>query len=218
MMTSSNGNISALLAICVGNSSVLREFPAQRPVTRSFDVFFDMRPNKRLSKHWWGWWFETPSRPLWRHFNVVLTHWHDWGLQEFALFAGISFTNGLILILEWMSNYIRYKRIEKITCTFPNGATIEAWERIKKFIISPHTSMGMWLLIHAGIEINPWAPGNILTWSFPKNTEFIFHLHCLYSLGSNCQHFMTTGGNYLAPNTELTFITSLTNAKMLFRL
>ena len=41
--------------------------PAQRPVTRSFDVFFDLRLNKRLSKQSWGWWFETPSRPLWRH-------------------------------------------------------------------------------------------------------------------------------------------------------
>ena len=30
---------SALLAICVGNSPVPGEFPAQRPVTRSFDVF-----------------------------------------------------------------------------------------------------------------------------------------------------------------------------------
>ena len=41
---------SALLAICAGNSSVPGEFPAQRPVTRSFDIFFDLRPNKRLSK------------------------------------------------------------------------------------------------------------------------------------------------------------------------
>ena len=41
---------SALLAICVGNSPVTGEFPAQRPVTRSIDVFFDLRLNKRLSK------------------------------------------------------------------------------------------------------------------------------------------------------------------------
>ena len=60
---------SALLAICAGNSLVPGEFPAQRPVTRSFDVFFDQHPNKRLSKHSWCWWFETPSRPLWRHRN-----------------------------------------------------------------------------------------------------------------------------------------------------
>ena len=49
------------------------EFPAQRLVTRSFDVFFDLRPNKRLSKQWWGWWFEPPSSPLRRHCNVSLT-------------------------------------------------------------------------------------------------------------------------------------------------
>ena len=37
---------SALLAICAGNSPVPGEFPAQRPVTRSFDVFFDLRLNE----------------------------------------------------------------------------------------------------------------------------------------------------------------------------
>ena len=57
---------SALLAICAGNSPLTVEFPAQRPVTRSFDIFFDLRLNKRSSKQWWRWWFETPSRPLWR--------------------------------------------------------------------------------------------------------------------------------------------------------
>ena len=41
---------SALLAICAGNSPVPGEFPTQRPVTWSFDVYFDLRPNKRLSK------------------------------------------------------------------------------------------------------------------------------------------------------------------------
>ena len=45
---------SAILAIRAGNSPVTREFPAQRPVTRSFDVFFGLRPNKRLSKESWG--------------------------------------------------------------------------------------------------------------------------------------------------------------------
>ena len=41
---------SALLAFCVGNSPVPGEFPTQRPVTQSFDVTFDLRPNKLLSK------------------------------------------------------------------------------------------------------------------------------------------------------------------------
>ena len=63
---------SALLALCAENSPVTGEFPAQRPVTRSFDVFFHLCLNKRLSKQSWGWWFETPSHPLWRHCNVML--------------------------------------------------------------------------------------------------------------------------------------------------
>ena len=62
---------SALLAICAGNSPAIGEFPAQRPVTRSFNVFFDLCLNKRSSKQWWGWCFDTPSRSLWRHFNVT---------------------------------------------------------------------------------------------------------------------------------------------------
>ena len=62
---------SMLLAICAGNSPVTGQFPAQRPKTRSFDVFFDLRLNKRLSKQLSGWWFETRSRPLWRHCNAM---------------------------------------------------------------------------------------------------------------------------------------------------
>ena len=62
--------ISALLAICAGNSPVNGEFPTQRPVTRTFDVFFHLRLNKQLSKQSWGWWFETLSCPLWCHCNV----------------------------------------------------------------------------------------------------------------------------------------------------
>ena len=60
---------SALLAFCAGNSPVTDEFPAQRPVTQSFDVFCDMCLNKRLNKQWPGWWFETPSHSLWHHCN-----------------------------------------------------------------------------------------------------------------------------------------------------
>ena len=41
---------SVWLAFCEGNSPMTGEFPSQRPVTRSFDVFFDLRLNKRLSK------------------------------------------------------------------------------------------------------------------------------------------------------------------------
>ena len=62
---------STLLAICAGNSPVTGEFPAQRLVTRSFDVFFDLPLNEQLSKQSWGWWSEMLSHPLWRHSNVT---------------------------------------------------------------------------------------------------------------------------------------------------
>ena len=71
-MTSSNGNIFRVTGSLCGEFTGTDEFPAQRPVTRSFDVFFDLRPNKRLSKQSRGCWFETHSRPLWRQRNVYL--------------------------------------------------------------------------------------------------------------------------------------------------
>ena len=58
------------------------EFPTQRPVTRSFDVFFDLRLNKRLSKQPWGWWFETPSWSLWRQCNVIYSILYQWYSQH----------------------------------------------------------------------------------------------------------------------------------------
>ena len=61
---------SALLALCEGNTLVNGWFPSQRPVTRSFDAFFDLLLKKRLNKQWKRRWFETPSRSLSRHCNV----------------------------------------------------------------------------------------------------------------------------------------------------
>ena len=67
MMTSSDGNIFRVTGHLCGEFTGHRWIPAQRPVTRSFDAFFDLRLNKCLSKQSWGWWFETPTRPSWRH-------------------------------------------------------------------------------------------------------------------------------------------------------
>ena len=66
-----------LLALCVGNSPVTGEFPFQRPVTRSFYVFFDLCVNNRLIKQSGGWWFVTPPSSLWRHHNDVRWNQQD---------------------------------------------------------------------------------------------------------------------------------------------
>ena len=58
-------------ALCEGNPPVIGGFPSQRPVTGSFDAFFDL-PDKRLSKRSGCQRFETQSRSLWRHCNALL--------------------------------------------------------------------------------------------------------------------------------------------------
>ena len=67
MMTSSNGNNFRVTGHLCGEFTGLRWIPSQRPVTRKFDVFFDLRLNKWLNDQSWSWWFETLLRPLWRH-------------------------------------------------------------------------------------------------------------------------------------------------------
>ena len=69
MMTSSNGNFFRVSGHLCGDFTDPGEFPAQRPVTRSFDDFLSLCLNKRVSKQSGGSLFETPSRPLWRHCN-----------------------------------------------------------------------------------------------------------------------------------------------------
>ena len=136
MMTSSNGNIFRVTDPLCGEFTGPGEFPAKRPVTRSFDVFIDLRLNKRLSKQPWGWWFETPSWSLWRHCNVRLSSGHWWpriGIFQCKvtcdnhvkeIFHSIMGTSpypylqdswgplywyGLTLIPEWISNHMHNK-------------------------------------------------------------------------------------------------------------
>ena len=82
---------SASLAICAGNSPVPGEFPAQRPVTRSFDVFFELSLNKRLGKQLGGWWFEKLSRPVWRHCNETTESIiGSWKVNYFRSNSGVA--------------------------------------------------------------------------------------------------------------------------------
>ena len=85
---------STLLALCVGNSPVTGEFPSQRPVTRSFRVFFVLSLNKCL----WGWWFEMPSCSLWHHCNEEFEKgWHWMTLFSCPIYDGLfSISNHII--------------------------------------------------------------------------------------------------------------------------
>ena len=105
-MTSSNGNIFRVTGHLCGEFTGLRwmAWPAQGPVTRSFDIFFDLRLNKRLSKQSWGWWFETLSCSLWRRRNVwwieapyvtIKPLWH-----EKRLFQHIFLNENILISME----------------------------------------------------------------------------------------------------------------------
>ena len=99
---------SASLALCAGNSPVPGEFPAQRPETWNLDVSFDLRLNIRFSKQSWGWWFETPSCPLWRYCNDLMalevqlssSSWWWWCSWSYNGPNGISFYVGGDLMCE----------------------------------------------------------------------------------------------------------------------
>ena len=85
------------------------EFPAQWPVTRSFDVFFDLRLNKRSSKQSWGWWFETPPWSLWRHCNG----------------KSISKHQGLALLtLSWDKNWDSHSLVNGYPRFYPGIALV----------------------------------------------------------------------------------------------
>ena len=70
-----NGNIFHATGPLCGEFTGPGEFPTQSPVTQSFEVFFDLRLNKWLSKQPWGWWFEMPSWSLWRHCDVGIVEY-----------------------------------------------------------------------------------------------------------------------------------------------
>ena len=75
-----------------------RWIPHTKANDAEFDVFFDLPPNKQLSKQWWGWWFGTQSCPLWRHSNEN---------REDRV---------LVCITIWLRCILRRNRIQEASC------------------------------------------------------------------------------------------------------
>ena len=70
MMTSSNGSIFRVTGHLCGEFTGRRWIPSTKARDAELWCFRRSALNKRLSKPWYGWWFETPSCSLWRHCNV----------------------------------------------------------------------------------------------------------------------------------------------------
>ena len=113
MMTSSNGNIFGVTGPLCGEFTGHGEFPTQRPVTRSFDVFFDLRLNIRLSKQPWGWWFETQSWSLWRHCNALF------GRGNMIIYMYISAIDlSMLFLIAWQTLWLPQYTIAPVSMKY----------------------------------------------------------------------------------------------------
>ena len=122
---------SALLAICAGNPPVTGEFPAQRPVTRSFDVLFCLLLNKRLSEQSRGWWFEMPSCPLWRNCNE----------QNVAIYYQVKACCNMIY--RPMRNCVLWRHIKSLNFVVisPGNQWLVAYSYLKSNTFVLHSSL-----------------------------------------------------------------------------
>ena len=166
----SNGNIfhvTGHLCEYVRNSLIAGDFPAQRPVTWSFDVSFDLRLNKRWSKQSWGWWFEAPSHPFWRHCNYWLGRTH----------VGTDSQTTQALLIDhttWQHNFLfiscspNYKLQSILNCCF--GFALDAkliLQKLVMFLVLYHIwvwnrGICMCVIVHPRshmlivLKSNPW--------------------------------------------------------------
>ena len=86
------------------------EFTGQRWIhrTKARDgelwCFLWSEPELRLSNHGWGWWFETPSRPLWRHFNETnMAFLHTYFIPRPLVYTYLTSFN----VLPWIQQQFR---------------------------------------------------------------------------------------------------------------
>ena len=114
---------SALLALCAGNSPVTSEFPSQRPVTRSSDVFLDLRLNKRLSKNCEAGDFRR-HRP---HYDViVMSLWFSDAINEST--ADYELIKNFTTISRHTGVY--YRIITGLCCITPAGMYFSTTTRV----------------------------------------------------------------------------------------
>ena len=151
---------SALLALCAGNSQVTGEFRSHRPATRSFNVFFDLRLSKRLSKQSSRRWFETPPRSLWRHRNespegnftrVTPPSITKLSLKMICLklhsnFPGI---NGLTIFVSWT---VMIFTTPYLSYSYPQGLDNRVFHHLHSFINANIICQHNFLLLKYGYK------------------------------------------------------------------
>ena len=141
--------VSALLALCAGNSMIIGEFPSQRPSTRSFGVFFDLRLDKRLSKQSRCRTFERESRSLWRYCNVHVGG-ADVSTIMICVYGNEKIANSFIQNLRASRYILDYKKI-RMKSSFksrkPDGSCTIILQGILSVILDMDAKMWeLWLM------------------------------------------------------------------------
>ena len=95
MMTSSNGSIFRITVHLCGNSPITGEFTAQRPVTRSFEVFFDLGLNKRVSNNREA----GDLRPQWAHYDATVM------LRMLVMDISLAQGNDMLALLSFKQEF-----------------------------------------------------------------------------------------------------------------
>ena len=112
MMTSSNGKNVRVTGHLCGEFTGHRWIPHTKASDAELWCFFDLRPNKRLSKQSWVWWFKTPLCPLWRHCNDQYTFMYStcYNNNTTAIVAGFLATRyktSVVEFITWQGDQVR---------------------------------------------------------------------------------------------------------------
>ena len=149
-MTSLKGSISALLALCTGNLPPTGELSPRRPVTRSFDVFFDRRLNTRLSKQSRRRWFEMSSPSLWHNCNALQENYWCNYLLMFKLhwsYCSNYYMKGKLHHKDYGHNFQFYPSVI-FSSRYPAVRTNHTWKHKNNII-----KESQWLKFCEGMEI-----------------------------------------------------------------
>ena len=141
----------------------VRRIPHTKASDTEFDVFFDLRLNKRLSKQSCGWWFETPSPQLWRHRNAMTT---------FYLTS--------ICRLKWCRRRDKNNYQDADTNLFSPTSTM--WENVRKTQVKSPTQIKMFWP-----EQTKWPTDDIFLIFSWKRLTFLIKFHRILFLALKWQ-------------------------------
>ena len=105
MMTSSNGSFFRVAGPLWGEFTGHRWILLSKDSDASFDAFFDLPPNKRLSKQSRRRWFDTPSRSLWRRCKYNVSKCSYISAMNFGPLSLTAINYSSIELREWVNNH-----------------------------------------------------------------------------------------------------------------